>query len=46
MGYQVPGMVVIGLAGELRAEASGEFEIVCTLPGHREAGHVAILIVS
>ena len=34
------------LAGELHAEASGEFEIVCTLPGHREAGHVAILIVS
>ena len=33
------------LAGELHAEASGEFEIVCTLPGHREAGHVATLIV-
>lgn len=33
-------------AGELHAEATGEFQIVCTVPGHAEQGHVATLRVS
>ena len=33
-------------AGELHAEVVGEFEIVCTVPGHEEAGHVGVLRVT
>ena len=33
-------------AGELHAEATGEFQIACTLPGHAEQGHVATLRVT
>ena len=32
-------------SGELHAEAAGEFEILCTLPGHAEDGHTAVLRV-
>lgn len=33
-------------AGELHAEAVGEFEIVCTIPRHAAQGHTAVLRVS
>lgn len=33
-------------SGELHAEAAGDFEIVCTLPGHAQRGHTAVLRVS
>lgn len=32
-------------SGELHAEAPGDFEIVCTLPGHAQDGHTAVLRV-
>ena len=33
-------------SGELHAEAPGDFEIVCTLPGHAQDGHTAVLRVA